>query len=90
MYLAGNTISKGKCFLAPTTNLGMLGHGTDTVRQRFWVPDEKVTALAALIAAMKATHIATILEIQRVVGKAESLSLAVSPYRCSCGRHMMR
>ena len=79
MYLSGYTISKGKCFLTPTTNLVMLGLGIDTVLQRFWVPQEKVTALMALIAAMRTTHTATILELQRVVGKAQSLSLAVPP-----------
>jgi hypothetical protein len=79
MYLAGYTISKSKCTLTPTTSLILLGLGIDTVRQKFWVPEEKITTLMALIATMRASQSTTVLELQRVVGKAESLSLAVPP-----------
>ena len=79
MYLAGYTISISKCTLTPTTSLILLGLGIDTVRQKFWVPEDKVTTLMSLIATMRETRSATVLELQRVVGKAESLSLAVPP-----------
>jgi len=79
MYLAGYTVEKSKSTLTPTRSLELLGLGIDTHLQRFWVPERKITTLLELIAEMRRGAVMPIYSLQRLVGKAQSLSLAIPP-----------
>jgi hypothetical protein len=79
MYLAGYTVEKSKSILIPTRSLELLGLGIDTHLQRFWVPERKIVTLLELIEEMQEGTKVPLYNLQRLVGKAQSLSLAVPP-----------
>ena len=57
----------------------LLGFGIDSVEQRYFVPVEKLAALLELLEAVLATTEVPVWNLQSLLGKAQSMSLAVPP-----------
>lgn len=80
LWLCGFFVSKKKCTLVPTRTLRLLGFVVDVAAQQFRVPQDKITDLLALVRAATARDaMVTIPALQRLVGKAQSMSLAAPP-----------
>lgn len=79
IYLAGFTLAIAKSHLLPVRSLVLLGIGLDTVRECFWVPDEKFARLMELVGAFRAGKTVTVWEAQSLAGKVQSIALAVPP-----------
>ena len=80
MYLAGYTVSLSKSRLSPAQQLILLGFGIDTVLQQYFVPEEKLRRILAILTDIlsrpRTTKVA-VAELQSVVGKLQALLLAV-------------
>ena len=75
-YRAGYFMSIAKCELEPTTNIIFLGVQSDSIAQRFSIPEEKLDKLEALITkAVKDGKIA-FPTLEKVAGKCTSMSVA--------------
>jgi hypothetical protein len=85
MYLAGYFVSLKKSRLSFTRRLVLLGIGVDTELQRFFIPEDKLLKFLAGVEAFlsevgpSGDRPVRVKDIQRLVGRAESLSLAVPP-----------
>ena len=75
-YRAGYFMSIAKCELEPTTNIIFLGVQSDSIAQRFSIPEEKLDKLEVLITnAVKDGKIA-FPTLEKVAGKCTSMSVA--------------
>ena len=84
MYLAGYVVSVGKSNLQPSRTLELLGFGIDTKRELFYVPQRKVDELLLLITETADEGLTfprniSLQLLQRIVGKAQSMSMALPP-----------
>lgn len=79
MYCAGYTVALDKSVLEPVTRIELLGLGLDTELQQFWVPERKVSTLLGLLDELRAMERVSLKWLQRLVGKAQSLALAIPP-----------
>ena len=66
-----------KCVFEPTTKLTYLGIECDTENLMFWIPHEKIKKLVALIKEILEKGISNFVELEKVVGKCRSMSIAV-------------
>lgn len=76
-YMAGYFISRKKCYLHPATQAQLLGFGIDTVRQSFFVPEEKLQSILTLLESTLQARGALPRHLQSLVGKLQALSVAV-------------
>lgn len=79
MFAAGYTLGLDKCELEPTISLILLGIGLDTVRQQYWVPEAKIATLNAMLDELEHAKEVPLPWLQKIVGKAQSLQIAVPP-----------
>jgi len=74
------TVSLSKSRLSPAQQLILLGFGIDTVLQQYFVPEEKLRRILAVLAdilhRLRTARVA-VAELQSVVGKLQALLLAV-------------
>lgn len=77
MYLCGYVLSIPKCKLDPQSRMEVLGFGLDTESQQYYVPRKKLEAITAELREIRSTATVRLTRLQRIVGKVQSLSLAV-------------
>ena len=78
MYLAGYTVSLAKSKLTPSQLLILLGFGLDTVRQQYFVPEQKLTKIIGLLTEVlrRTGKYVPLTMLQSIVGKLHALSRA--------------
>lgn len=80
-YFAGYTLARDKSMTAASQVMTLLGFGLDSVRQCYFVPQKKLDDILALVqdVTSKARTGVSVLALQSLVGKVQSLALAVPP-----------
>ena len=76
LFCAGYFLNK-KCIFEPVTRIPYLGIECDTKNLMFWVPEEKMKKLVMLIQEILETGISNFVQLEKVVGKCRSMSVAV-------------
>ena len=76
-YLAGYVISLPKANIPANPRMEILGFGLDTVSQSFFVPKKKLAAITDVLKDMLRRESVSLPALQSIVGKCQSLSLAV-------------
>ena len=76
LFCAGYFLNK-KCIFEPVTRIVYLGIECDTKNQMFWVPEEKIRKLIALVEEILKKGISNFAQLEKVVGKCRSMSVAV-------------
>jgi hypothetical protein len=79
MYLAGYTLSEKKSMRDLAHTMVLLGFGIDSIGQRYYVPADKLAALLELLEAVLGAQAIPIWDLQSLLGKAQSMSLAIPP-----------
>ena len=59
------------------TRIPYLGIECDTVNKMFWIPEEKMNKLVTLIQEILNKGVSNFVELEKVVGKCRSMSIAV-------------
>ena len=68
-----------KCSLEPSTDLVFLGVGCDTVQCRFYVPEDKLRKLEAILRDTTDSRSISFRQLEKLAGKCTSMSVAVPP-----------
>ena len=68
-----------KCSLEPTTDLVFLGVGCDTAQRRFYVPEDKLRKLEAILRDAIDSRSISFSQLEKLAGKCTSMSVAVPP-----------
>ena len=71
-YRCGYFMTFPKCLLESTTDLVFLGVGCDTAQRRFYVPEDKLRKLEAILRE-------SFSQLEKLAGKCTSMSVAVPP-----------
>jgi hypothetical protein len=80
-YFAGYTLARDKSMMEADRVMSLLGFGLDSVRQCYFVPEKKLSDMLDLVrdVTAKGRCGVSVLALQSLVGKAQSMSLAVPP-----------
>ena len=76
MFCAGYFLNK-KCIFEPVMRIPYLGIECDTENLMFWIPEEKMKKLVFLISAILKKGVSNFVELEKIVGKCRSMSIAV-------------
>ena len=99
-YRCGYFKAFPKCSLEPTTDLVFLGVGYDTAQRRFYVPEDKLLKLEAILQEAIDSRSISFGQLEKLAGKCTSTPVAVPPailythhmyrqiaaFKCSGGR----
>lgn len=75
-YQAGYFMSIDKCQLEATTSLVFLGVTCDSARQKFYIPEDKLAKLEAIISEALERRVISFHMLEKVAGKCTSMSVA--------------
>ena len=78
-YRCGYFVAFPKYSLEPTTDLIFLGVGYDTAQDRFYVPEDKVRKLEAILRDAIDNRSISFSQLEKLAGKCTSMSVAVPP-----------
>ena len=78
-YRCGYFTAFPKCSLEPTTHLVFLGVGCDTAQRRFYVPEDKLQKLEAILRDAIDSRSISFGQLEKLAGKCTSMSVAVPP-----------
>ena len=78
-YRSGYLIAFPKCSLEPTIVLVFLGIGCDTVQRRFYVPEDKLLKLEAILREAIDSQSMPFSQLEKLAGESTSMSVAVPP-----------
>ena len=80
-YRCGYFMAFPKCSLEPTTDLVFPGVGCDTAQRRFYVPEDKLRKLEAILRDAIDSQSISFGQLEKVARKCTSMSVAVPPAR---------
>ena len=86
-YRCGYFMAFPKCSLEPTKDLVFMGVGCDTAQRRFYVPEDKLRKLEAILQDAIDSRSISFSQLEKLTGKCTSMSVAVPP--ASLYRHHM-
>ena len=78
-YHCGYFMVFPKCSLEPTMDLVFLGVGCDTAQRRFYVPEDKLRKLEAILWDAVDSRSISFNQLEKLAGKCTSMSVAVPP-----------
>ena len=78
-YHCGYFMAFPKFSLEPTTDLVFLGVGCDTAQRRFYVPEDKLRKLEAILRDAIDNRSISFSQLEKLAGKCTSMSVAVPP-----------
>ena len=78
-YHCGYFMAFPKCSLEPTTDLVFLGAGCDTAQRRFYIPEDKLLKLEAILREAIDSRSISFSQQEKLAGKCTSMSVAVPP-----------
>ena len=78
-YRRGYFMAFPKCSLKPTTDLVFLGVGCDTAQRRFYVPEDKLRKLEAILRDAVDSRSISFSQLEKLAGKCTSMPVAVPP-----------
>ena len=78
-YRCGYFMYFSKCAQEPTINLKFLGIGCDTAQRRFYVAEDKLLKLEAILREVIDSQSISFSPLEKLAGKCTSMSVAVSP-----------
>ena len=78
-YRCGYFMAFPKCSLEPTTDLIFLGVGCDTAQRRFYVPEDKLRKLEAILRDAIDSRSISFSQLEKLAGNCTSMSVAVPP-----------
>ena len=78
-YRCGYFMAFPKCSLEPTTDLVFLGVGCDTAQRRFYVPEDKLRKVEAILRDAIDSRSISFSQLGKLAGKCTSMSVAVPP-----------
>ena len=78
-YRCGYFMAFLKCSLEPTTDLGFLGVGCDTAQRRFYLPEDKLRKLEAILRDANDSRTISFSQLEKLAGKCTGMSVAVPP-----------
>ena len=88
-YRCGYFKAFPKCSLEPTPDLVFLGVGCDTAQRRFYVPENKLRKLKAILRDAIDNRSISFSQLEKLAGKCTSMSAAVPPASL-CTHHIYR
>ena len=68
-----------KSSLEPTADLGFLDVGCDTTQRRFYLPEDKLRKLEAILRDATDSRSISFSQLEKLAGKCTSMSVAVAP-----------
>ena len=78
-YRCGYFMAFPKCSLEPTIDLVFLGVGCDTAQRRFYVPEDKLRKLEAILRDAIDSRSISFSQLEKLAGMCTSMSVAVPP-----------
>jgi hypothetical protein len=80
-YFAGYTMARDKSMVTASTSMTLLGFGLDSVKQCYFVPEKKLADLLEMVHVVVKRNGSrvSVPTLQSLVGKAQSMALAVPP-----------
>ena len=79
IYRCGYFMAFPKCSLNPTTDRVFLDVGCDTAQRRFYVPEDKLRKLEAILRDAIGSRSISFSQLEKLAGKCTSMSVAVPP-----------
>ena len=78
-YRCGYFMAFPECSLEPTTDRVFLGVGCDTVQRKFYVPEDNLRKLEAILRGATNSQSISLSQLKKLTGKCISMAVAVPP-----------
>ena len=78
-YRCGYFMALTKCSLKPTLDLVFLGIGYDTAQHRFYVPEDKLLKLEAILREAIDSRSISLSQLEKLADNCTSMSVAITP-----------